>query len=82
MDAWGCLVICFCFEFDMFVVEMEPSLSAVYCCDFLLIFNWASTTDVESNVSRDTVMVLGLELKLIFNLNFHSSFKVEFTFCC
>ena len=82
LDAWGCLVICFCFEFDMFVVEIYPSLPAVYCCDVLLPFNWASTTDVESNDSRDTVIVMGMELKLIFNLNFHLNFKVEFIFCC
>ena len=66
----------------MFVVEMEPTVPTVYCCDCVLTFNLASTNYAESNGSRDTIMVMGLKLKLIFNLNFHFNFKVEFIFCC
>ena len=29
LDACGCLVICLCFEFDMFVVETEPTCSVL-----------------------------------------------------
>jgi hypothetical protein len=44
----------------------------------MLQFNWESTTDVESDGSRATFMVMGMELKLNFNFhfNFYFNFKV------
>ena len=55
----------------------------MYCCDYVLKFNWASTTDVKSNGSRDTVMVMGVKLKLKCHFHFYLNlnFKAEFTFC-
>ena len=67
---------------NLICLLLKCNLPAVYCCDCILQFNWASTTDVESNGSRATVMVMEMKLKLTFGFNFHFKFKVAFIFCC
>ena len=67
---------------NLICLLLKRNLPLVHCCDYVLQFNWASTTDVESNGSGATVMVMEMKLKLTFGFNFHFSFKVAFIFCC
>jgi hypothetical protein len=66
---------------NLICLLLKRNLPAVYCCDYVLKFNWASTTDVKSNGIRDTVMVMGMKLKLKFHSHLNLNFKAEFTFC-
>ena len=49
---------------NLICLLLKLNLSAMHCCDYVLQFNWVSTTDVESNGIHGKVIAMGMKLKV------------------